>query len=247
MEEKESSMNAVKTGSQSIHAGHRERMKSSQLILEGEDLPEHILLEMLLYYSIRQKNTNELAHSLIDRFGGLNQVLDAPEWMLTKLPGIGKESARLIRLVSMIRKKYDVNAATPGKPFSSINEVGEYFTELLSGKSEECFYIMLLTASNSLIGCVPVSSVGGTTFTDVDIKKIAAAALSSPLCTKAVIAHNHPSGNPEPSDADITVTYSVKRALDAVGVTLEEHFVVAGKRFVPIFSYIESMRKSSRS
>ena len=247
MAEKENGTNTVKTDTRNVHSGHRERMKSSQLILDGEDVPEHILLEMLLYYTIRQKNTNELAHSLIDRFGGLNQVLDAPEWMLSELPGIGKESARLIRLVSMIRKKYDMNAATPGKPFSGIKEVGEYLVELLSGKSDEQFYVMLLTESNSLIGCVPVSSVGATSFAEVDVKKMAAAALSSPLCTKVVIAHNHPSGNPEPSDDDITVTYTAKRAFDAVGVTLAEHIVVAGKRFVPIFSYIESMRKSGRS
>ena len=82
MKEKENGINPGKTDVQNVHTGHRERMKSSQLILDGEDVPEHILLEMLLYYTIRQKNTNELAHSLIDRFGGLNQVLDAPEWML---------------------------------------------------------------------------------------------------------------------------------------------------------------------
>ena len=106
-----------------LHKNHRSRTLETYLSQESETIPDHILLEMMLYYSIPRRDTNELAHALLEHCGSFNNVLDATEKDLTEVKGIGSNSARRVRLFGLIKRKSDIHASLPPKKqFASIQQ-----------------------------------------------------------------------------------------------------------------------------
>ena len=222
-----------------LHKNHRKRTLDTYLSQDCENIPDHILLEMLLYFSIPRSDTNELAHRLIDRCGSFNNVLDASEAELTEVSGIGKHSADLIRLFGLVKRKYDINAAMPAKmKFNSLSEIGEYLIPLLKNRKEEVLYVLMLDSKNKLMMLRKLNE-GVSGMIEITVKKIIEAAISC-KCSNIVLAHNHPGGDCTPSDRDVFSTIEIKRACDSVDVTLSEHFIVAGDCYTPILEFIRS-------
>ena len=225
------------------HKNHRRRTLETYLKAEPADIPEHLLLEMILYYCIPRIDTNELAHRMIDHFGSFNAVIDASFDELTKIEGVGRRTAEFIKLNSIVINRYGIEEVKPQKRFRSMEEIGEYFAALMRGFSEERMYVMLLDCKNGLIN-TRLLRTGGRMSVDIDIRKIAEMAMTG-ACTKIVLAHNHPSGDPEPSDSDVTSTFTVKRACDSIGIELAEHFVVSRTGVTPIIEYVANLRKAA--
>jgi len=236
------SVPADKSKSKNYHAGHRSRTLETFLSRECYEIPDHILLEMILYFSIPRQDTNRLAHELIEHCGSFNNVFDASEKQLTEVMGIGKKTAQHIKLIGIASRAYDVNAASPsGKRFANLDEIGEYICAILKNRKQEVFYILMLDSQNTLLGCRLIEN-GSPNQADISIDRILQLSYFTG-CSKIVVAHNHPGGTPEPSDEDVTFTLSIKRAFDPLSTEFVEHFIIAGNNYIPIYRYLADIRR----
>ena len=218
----------------SIHDGHRERLKK-RFREEGLDsFSEHQILELLLFYIIPRRDTNPIAHGLLERFGSLYQVLEAPVEELEKVEGIGPNAALLLNLITGVARMYMVNRAEKQKILRSIDACGEYLKAFFVGRRVEMVYLLCLDAKCKVLGCRKVGE-GSVNSANVPTRRIVEIALGL-NATSVVLAHNHPSGVALPSGEDVTTTQRVAAALSAVDVQLVDHIIVADDDFVSLVS-----------
>lgn len=215
-----------------LHKGHRERLKA-RFLREGLDnFEEHQVLELLLFYAIPQRDTNPIAHKLIDRFGSLSRVLEATPEELAEVDFIKENALTLIRLVMELGRYYQVNCAMREEILTTIDDCGKYLTSFFYGRQEEAVYLMCLDAKCKVLCCRKVGE-GGVNSAGVPIRKIVETALNA-NATTAILAHNHPSGLAIPSREDIQTTRRVAMALDTVDVELTDHIIVADNDWVSL-------------
>lgn len=217
----------------SIHKGHRDRVRKRFLEEGLENFEQHQVLELLLFHCVAQKDTNPIAHNLIERFGSFSGVMDAPVEELQKVDGVGEKTAAFLSMIMQMWQYYyvDKSMQTP-TILSTIKECGEYLVPLFSGLSLETVYLLCLDAKCKLLRCERVGE-GSVNSAAVPIRRIVEIALASNAST-VVLAHNHPSGLAIPSGDDISTTRRVAAALDAVEVGLVDHIVVADNEFVSL-------------
>lgn len=214
----------------SIHEGHRKRMKD-RFFHEGLDhFSEFEALEILLYYAIPRKDTNPIAHSLIDHFGSLAQVLDASVEELEQVSGVSQNVAILMKLVTEMGRLYMVKRTEDNKILKTIRDCGEYLKPYFFGRTNETVFLLCLDAKCKVIGCRKVGE-GSVNSANVPIRRIVEMALNS-NATSVVLSHNHPSGVAVPSDEDVATTRRVAAALSMVDIILVDHIVVADDDFV---------------
>ena len=214
----------------SVHDGHRQRLKE-RFCQEGLDhFDEHQVLELLLFYCIPRVDTNPIAHALLDRFGSLAQVLEAPVEELEKVQGIGRNAAVFLSLIMATGRYYQVNCATRHVIMRTVAECGRYLLPFFYGRRNECVYLMCLDAKCKVLSCKEIGE-GSVNSAGVPIRRIVETALAV-NATTVILAHNHPSGVACPSAADVQTTRRVAAALDAVEIGLADHIIVADDDFV---------------
>lgn len=215
----------------SIHEGHRQRVKD-RFLAEGLDgFNEHQALEMLLFYCVSRKDTNELAHNLIAEFGSLTRVLEAPVKELQKVPGMGKESAAFLSFTSAFCRYYSVcRAKETGDRLTTVDACGDYLLPFFLGRTNETVFLLCLDAKCKVLCCKQVGE-GSVNSAGVPIRKLVEIALSA-NATSVVLAHNHPSGLALPSREDAETTRHVAAALRAVDVILSDHIVYSDNDYV---------------
>ena len=213
-----------------VHDGHRQRMKSRFKEAGASAFDDHNLLEMLLYYAVPRRDTNELAHNLIQHFGSYPAVLEASIDELMTVDGIGENAAVLIKLIPEMNKRYLLKTMANEKTIDSISKAGKYFVAKYAYETVEVAYAMFLDSKNRIISCREISR-GVVNGTDISIRAIAEQALSC-KATSVIIAHNHPDGMPVPSAEDELTTQKIKLALSTVGIRLADHIVVGGDKFI---------------
>ena len=214
----------------SIHEGHRERMRK-QLKTSGMDsLSDVQVLEMLLYYAAPRGDTNPAAHALLKRFGTLDGVFSAPETELRKIDGVVEVSAQLLLLVPQVARRCLMSRSTQIQVLDTTSKCGQYLLPFFHGEREEVVYLLCLDAKCKALDCVLIHR-GGVNVASIAARKVVKAALDS-NATSVVLAHNHPSGLALPSQEDKQTTMVLKAALDAVGVVLADHIIVADDDFV---------------
>ncbi|CDE18296.1 MAG: JAB domain-containing protein [Eubacteriales bacterium] len=215
-----------------MHKDHRKHTKD-RFLSEGLDSFEpHNVLELLLFYSIPQKDTNETAHMLINRFGSLSAVFDAPYDDLLTVPGISEHSATLIKLIPAISRRYAMEKNSKVTKLSSIEDIGKYLVARYLGVTEETVLLLLLDNKFGLIDCVKVHE-GSVNSSAITMRKLIETALFK-RASMVVLAHNHPSGVALPSSDDLFTTQQVKRAFDLVEIGMLAHIIVAGDTFTNI-------------
>ena len=213
-----------------IHDGHRNRMKARYRDHGLDNFDDINVLELLLFYSIPRKDTNELAHALLDHFGSLDRVFEASVPELQAVPGIGESSALLISLVPQITRRY---LMTKGSCVSSITcsaEAGKYLVPRLMFEKEEKLMMLCLDAKKSVITCVNLGS-GVVNAVDIKIRKVVENAVRN-RASSVILAHNHPGGIALPSREDERITKEIAAALKLVGIPLDDHIIVAGEDYV---------------
>ena len=215
-----------------MHKDHRKHTKD-RFLSEGLDSFEpHNVLELLLFYSIPQKDTNETAHMLINRFGSLSAVFDAPYDDLLTVPGISEHSATLIKLIPAISRRYAMEKNSKVTKLSSIEDIGKYLVARYLGVTEETVLLLLLDNKFGLIDCVKVHE-GSVNSSAITMRKLIETALFK-RASMVMLAHNHPSGVALPSSDDLFTTQQVKRAFDLVEIGMLAHIIVAGDTFTNI-------------
>lgn len=215
-----------------IHKNHRHRVKK-RFLGEGLEYFEEVhALELLLFYAIPQGDVNPLAHRLLDRFGNLHQVLNTPPEQLMKVNGVGEHTAILLGLFKGIAQKYLIGHEDKRIRLNTLAECGEYLKNHYTDSWDERVRILCLDAKRTVL-CCRIVSEGSVNTAEVSIRKVVESALAV-NATTVVMAHNHPSGLALPSMEDIVTTRRVAAALDAVGILLEDHVVVAGRDYVSL-------------
>ena len=216
----------------SVHDGHRDRLKNRFLKDGLDNFTEVQVLELLLFYCIPRKDTNELAHRLMERFGSLSQVLETKVEDLEKVDGIGHNAALFLSLIPAAGRYYAVNRGKQCKILSKISECGEYLVPYFEGRVQETVYLLCLDAKGKILCCQMVGE-GSVNSAGVPIRRVVEVALAV-NATSVVLAHNHPSGLALPSHEDIATTRRLAAALDGVDITLADHVVVADGDYVSL-------------
>lgn len=216
----------------SLHTGHRQRLKD-RFRKEGLDgFTDIQTLELLLFFCIPRKDTNPIAHALLDRFGSLHQILDAPLYELEKVGGVGEQASTLLSLIRQIARSYGVSQVANERILVTVEDCGNYLKPFFLGKRDETVYLLSLDSKCKVLGCLEVGK-GSVNSAGVSVRKIMETALSL-NATSVVLAHNHPSGLALPSDEDVVTTRRIAMALDTVGIVLADHIVVADDDFVSL-------------
>ena len=229
----------------SIHEGHRQRLKNKFIENGFQGFEPHNILELLLFYSIPRKDTNEIAHNLLNHFGSLKNVFNASFEDLIQVEGIKENSATLIKMIPQIAKEYVNSSLEESATFDTANKIGEYFVNKYLGEKNEIVYAMLLNNKFELLnvikiheGCVNSAFVSPRKILDSVVKHNA---------SMLVLAHNHPEGTVCPSMDDINTTAQLMTAFNAFDIKLVEHFVVAGNEYCPVIHNTDSLKNRSSS
>ena len=216
----------------SIHNGHRQRLKN-RFLKEGLDNFDQLqVLELLLFYCIPRQDTNPIAHSLLDHFGGLSQVLEAPAGELKKVPGVGDSAATFLSLISATERYYRVKRDASAEILTTVAACGDYLVPRFHRRRNETVFLLCLDAKCKVLCCKEVGE-GSVNSAAVPIRRIVEMALGA-NATSVVLAHNHPSGIALPSDEDVQTTRRLAMALNAVEITLVDHIIVAEDDYVSL-------------
>ncbi len=217
----------------SIHDGHRARLKERFLEQGLDGFTDVQVLELLLYFSIPRRDTNELAHKLIGRFGSLSQVLNTGYQELMDVDGVGENTALFLTLLPSAYCFYSMDKEKQtDAPLLTTTDCGNYLMNHFNGRCNETVFLLCLDGKCKPLCCLKIGE-GGINSAGVPVRRVVEAALGA-KATSVVLAHNHPSGIALPSSEDIHTTHRIATALAAVDVKLADHIVVADSDFVSL-------------
>ena len=215
------------------HKNHRMRVRERFSKYGMDSFTKYQVLEMLLFYAIPRKDTNVLAHKLIDRFGTLQGVFDADFDDLIEVEGINSISASLIvfyrELYKYLHSNFDDEV-----DLSTSYKVGDFCCKYFYGHVEENLIVISMDA-NRKFKCVDVISRGSETETAYYPRKVMKAVVKS-RANLVIVAHNHPGGALEPSANDLIITQKLANVLSDVGVGVVDHIICSGDKY---FSFSE--------
>ena len=213
-----------------IHDGHRQRMKD-RFRKEGLDhFDELHVLELLLFYAVPRRDTNPIAHALLDRFDSLPQVLEAAPEELQKVDGVSENTAVFLSLIASVTRYYLVSRGSNIQSLDTLDKCGAYILPRFCGLHNEVVYLLCLDAKCKVLSCKKLGE-GSVNSAAVPIRKIVETALQC-NATTVILAHNHPAGIAVPSADDLYATRKVAEALRAVEIRLQDHLVVAEDDYV---------------
>lgn len=214
--------------------GHRNRLRSRLMNEPLESIPEYVVLEIMLTGVIQRKDTCGIARALIERFGCLAAVIDAPIEKLTEVDGVGEAAAYYLKSIPLFYRKYSLSKWKPNVVFNSLASIGEYLVDRCIGVTQEIVLLLCMDANLRMLCCEQISE-GSVSSVDVNIRKILHTALRY-NASRVVVAHTHPGGNAIPSFADIDSTEQIASALNMAGIFLDDHMVIAGDDYVSMRS-----------
>lgn len=215
-----------------MHEGHRERMKEKIRKNGADFLQPHELLETLLFYAIPRRDTNELAHRLIDKFGSFAAVFDADYNELLTVEGMGPNAAFLIKLVPDLFRTCELNRKKDIVRFDCMSTACEFGIALFLGKTNEVVYAVLLDNALRKIDCIEIMN-GAINSVVFDLRALYRECINK-RAAAVMLYHNHPGGLSVPSREDIEFTYQLEAKLADISIALIEHFVVADNHCSPV-------------
>ena len=213
-----------------IHDGHRDRKREQFLRCGAGSFADHELLELLLYYAIPQRDTNPIAHDLMERFGSLQAVLSAPPEELMEVSYIKEKAAVLLRLVPALYQRVLMGGEEHEVILDTRERIGEFFRRLFMAHATEVMYQLCLDGKGKKKSLHKLSE-GDVGSVGINMRQVVENALRS-KAVAVVLAHNHPSGVALPSHEDRIATRMAGEALDTIGVRLADHIIVADNDYV---------------
>ncbi len=216
------------------HGGHRQRLRE-RFRQEGcsfDHFEQHNALELMLFYCVPQKDTNELAHRLLDEFGSISSVFDAPVEELLKVNGVGEYAAIMIKTIPAMFRVYEQDRAKVEATLDSAEKAGAYFIPKFIGRTEEIVFAACLDSTCRVKHCELINH-GTVSAATVNVRKIAECAMKY-NATNVIIAHNHPYGLAVASPEDIMTTDAISYALELIGIRLTDHIIVAKNSIVSL-------------
>ncbi|WP_295556835.1 DNA repair protein RadC [uncultured Hyphomicrobium sp.] len=206
------------------HSGHRERLRERFRKGGADALPDYELLEMVLFRAIPRRDTKDLAKRLLARFGSFAEVVNAPDARLKEVQGVGEAVVTELKLIHAAALRLMRSEITSAPLLSSWTQVLDYLKAVQGFAHREQFRILFLDKKNRLIAD-EVQGQGTVDHTPVYVREVVKRALEL-SSTAIVLVHNHPSGDPTPSRADIDMTRLIVEAGRPLGVTVHDHVIV---------------------
>ncbi|WP_037084492.1 RadC family protein [Neorhizobium vignae] len=204
--------------------GHRERLKTKYREHGDTGLADYEILELLLFRSIPRRDTKPLAKALIARFGTLAGVLGAPLGLLQEVKGVGEAVALDLKLVATVGHRMLKSELRGKQVLSSWSSVIDYCHAIMAYEPREQFRILFLDKRNALIAD-EVQGHGTVDHTPVYPREVVRRALEL-SATALILVHNHPSGDPTPSRADIDMTKTIVDTAKPLGITVHDHIII---------------------
>ena len=208
-----------------MHEGHRQRLRE-RFRREGlENFAPHEVLELLLFYTRARGNVNPLAHKLLETFGSLRGVLEAPVEQLTAVDGVGEETASLLALTVPLFRRYELCLCEEKRKLKQYHEVEDYCRALLTGLRKERFYVISVSTQMRVLGQRMIAE-GDLTEVMAYPRLVVETALNQ-NAYGVILCHNHPGGEAIPSLGDVDVTRELESLLAKLGIGLMDHIIVA--------------------
>ena len=215
-----------------MHQGHRERMRKKFLLNGFDNFEDHEILEFILFYAIPRKDTNEIAHLLIEKFGSLDAILDAPINLLKEVNGIGESAAIFIKMISSLARTYVERKNSTINNYKGESDLNQKIALKFIGRTEETVAVILLDAKGKIIyeGIITKGSVNAV---NIYLRKIIEL-ITLYNASSILIAHNHPSGIAVPSQEDIETTAKLSNIFQSMNINFLDHIIVADHDFVSL-------------
>ncbi|MDR3537677.1 MAG: DNA repair protein RadC [Acetobacteraceae bacterium] len=210
--------------------GHRARMRSRLLTAGPEALNDQDLLEMLLFLALPRRDTKPIARLLLARFGGFAPAIAAPLQELLAVDGLGEAGAAALKTVQAAALRLLRGKVLNQPILNNWPRLTEYLTALLAHERVEQFRVLFLDNRNRLVAD-EAQGQGTINRAPVFPREVARRALEL-HATAVILVHNHPSGDPTPSEDDLSMTRTVRLALEPLSIVLHDHVVVGGERVV---------------
>jgi len=208
-----------------MHEGHRHRLRE-RFRREGlENFEPHEVLELLLFYARARGDVNPLAHALLDTFGSLRGVLEAPMEQLMSVCGVGEETAALIAAMVPMFRRYELCICEERKKLRNYGEVREYCRALLTGLRKERFYVLSVSTQMQVIGQRIVAE-GSLSEVPAYPRQVVETALNH-NAYGVILCHNHPGGEARPSVGDVEVTRNLEVVLSRLNIVLIDHVIIS--------------------
>ncbi|KQQ37224.1 hypothetical protein ASG19_12905 [Rhizobium sp. Leaf306] len=209
---------------QEHYHGHRERLREKYRDHGDASLADYEILELLLFRSIPRRDTKPLAKALIARFGNLASVLGAPLGLLQEVKGIGEAVALDLKLVATTGQRMLRSELRGKQVLSSWSSVIDYCHAAMAYEAREQFRVLFLDKRNALIAD-EIQGHGTVDHTPVYPREVVRRALEL-SATALILVHNHPSGDPTPSRADIDMTRTIVETAKPLGITVHDHIII---------------------
>jgi len=215
------------------HEGHRGRLKTKYIKGGLDSLEFHEILELILFYSIPRRDTNEIAHRLKEKFNGsIADIFEASESRLKEIDGVSDQTVLFFGLLKDITRLYNIERANKSTDICSKETHKEFITAYFTGKQKE--EVILLTLNNRMERISnDVIYVGSVNSTKVDMNKMVRIALDT-NASNVIVAHNHPNGPDYPSTEDIETTRRIERLFSEIGIRFIDHYVVSDTKISSI-------------
>lgn len=217
-----------------IHEGHRDRLKDRFVNHGLRSFAQHQVLELLLFYCYdRRRDTNEVAHMLINEFGNLHNLFNAESNEIQTRGSVTKHVAVLLSMVPGLLQQY-MHSQWSGKIYiDSPRAAGKYCSTLLFGEQRECMYVLCMNKQRRLLYSELISR--GTTDQVMIYPRVAVEAVFKHNANVVILTHNHPSGVAKPSRSDVELTNNLINLFEQVGITIDDHIIVAADSYCSLY------------
>ena len=207
------------------HAGHRKRVRDRFLKVGGDALEDYELLELALQLIIPRKDTKALAKTLLREFGSFSGVFNASQARLSQIKGLGDTTIAHLKVIQAVAARFGRDRIDSQQPIlSSWSQLIEYCNSQMAYQSIEQFRILFLDKKNRLIAD-EVQQTGTVDHTPVYPREVIRRTLEL-SATALILVHNHPSGDPAPSSADVRMTREIADVAKPLGITLHDHIII---------------------
>lgn len=203
---------------------HRKRLRTRFLEGGAEAMPDYELLELVLFRAVPRRDVKPLARDLLETFGDFNRALSAPVARLAQVKGVGDAVITELKIVEAAAHRLARSRVLQKPILSSWNALLDYCQTSMAHLETEQFRVLFLDRKNTLIAD-EAQARGTVDHVPVYPREVVKRALEL-NASALILVHNHPSGDPTPSQADIDMTYQIQAAADALGITLHDHLII---------------------
>ena len=214
-------------GKTNLHQGHRGRLRNEVSQTKLVDMNDYKMMEYCLQVCIPRRDTNPLAHQLINIFGTFASVCDAEENVLRERAGVTKNIAHFLHHLPYVLRNYEKSKLRPKATLTSAQEIFEYFGHVICSLPIEEFYVILLDGADRVI-TQRMISFGNDSQVGITAKEVLKFAIDF-NARKVIMVHNHPTTSHEPSIEDIEATKRIYFMLTSSGIDLFEHLIVSSQ------------------